>query len=203
MRWWIWQRGGAKKIYDLNQDGFADSFTGDLAFDADRGVLYVLDQANFRLVAIDVRKQRVLSSVRLGRLPFALALSPDKRKAYVTNIGMFEYKPVPGVDPTISARPACRFRLSDFRRPRRARARGARRPRGRWMCPGLGDPNVQEANSRGRDRLWRIRRRPRSRRSSAPGCRSAKGPTAAAAHPAWWLPRIAFSSRTGTTIPSR
>ena len=90
--------GGAKRIYDLNRDGFADSFTGDLAFDADRGVLYVLDQANFRLVAIDVRKQRVLSSVRLGRLPFALALSPDKRKAYVTNVGMFEYQPVPGVD---------------------------------------------------------------------------------------------------------
>jgi DNA-binding beta-propeller fold protein YncE len=87
--------GETKKIYDLNRDGFADSFTGDLAVDADRGVIYVLDQANFRLVSIDVRKQHVLSSVRLGRLPFALALSPDKRKAYVTNIGMFEYKPVP------------------------------------------------------------------------------------------------------------
>jgi DNA-binding beta-propeller fold protein YncE len=65
--------GAAKKIYELNRDGFADSFTGDLAFDADRGLVYVLDQANFRLVAIDTRKQRVVSSVRLGRLPFALA----------------------------------------------------------------------------------------------------------------------------------
>ena len=82
----------------MNRDGFEDSFTGDLAFDADRGVVYVLDQANFRMAAIDVRKQRVLSSVRLGRLPFALALSPDKRKAYVTNIGMFQYQPVPGVE---------------------------------------------------------------------------------------------------------
>ena len=52
--------GAAKKTYDLNRDGFADSFTGDLAFDAERGMVYVLDQANFRLVAIDVRKQRVL-----------------------------------------------------------------------------------------------------------------------------------------------
>ena len=58
----------------------------------------MVDQANFRLVAIDVRKQRVLSSVRLGRLPFALALSPDKRKAYITNVGMFEYQAVPGVN---------------------------------------------------------------------------------------------------------
>ena len=82
----------------MNSDGFADSFTGDLAYDADRGIVYVLDQANFRLVAIDVRKQRVLSSVRLGRLPFALALSPDKRKAYVTNVGHVRVPAVPGVD---------------------------------------------------------------------------------------------------------
>jgi uncharacterized membrane protein YgcG len=118
--------GGAKKIYDLNRDGFADSFTGDLAFDADRGVVYVLDQANFRLVAIDVRKQRVLSSVRLGRLPFALALSPDKRKAYVTNVGMFEYKPVPGVDRPQPARD--RPAVSGFRIPVAGIARG-RAPR--------------------------------------------------------------------------
>lgn len=64
-----------RKTYDLNRDGFEDSFTGDLALDAGRGLLYVLDQANFRLVTIDVKKQRVLASIRLGRLPFALALS--------------------------------------------------------------------------------------------------------------------------------
>jgi YVTN family beta-propeller protein len=139
--------GAARKIYDLNQDGFEDSFTGDLAFDADRGVIYVLDQANFRMVAIDVRKQRVLSSVRLGRLPFALALSPDKRTAYVTNIGMFEYEPVPGVDRATVREAGLPFPAFGFPSPE-SRG-GARREtaRGPVDVPGLGDPNVREANS--------------------------------------------------------
>ena len=139
--------GGTKKIYDLNRDGFADSFTGDLAFDADRGVVYVLDQANFRLVSIDVRKQRVLSSLRLGRLPFALALSPDKRKAYVTNVGMFEYHPVPGLDASNLRETGLPFPAFGFPSPESRE--GARRETGKGPVdvPGLGDPNVREANS--------------------------------------------------------
>src|ERR1022692_3993432 len=119
----------------------------DLAFDADRGVVYVLDQANFRLVAIDVRKQRVLSSVRLGRLPFALALSPDKRKAYVTNVGIFEYKPVPGLDAHNLRETGLPFPAFGF--PSTESREGARRETGKGPVdvPGLGDPNVREANS--------------------------------------------------------
>ena len=77
--------GNHRKVIDLNQEGADDSYTGDLALDSERGLLYVLDQANFRLVVIDLKKGRIASSTRLGRLPFALALSPDKRKAYITN----------------------------------------------------------------------------------------------------------------------
>jgi YVTN family beta-propeller protein len=141
------QSGGTRKLYDLNRDGFADSFTGDLAFDADRGIVYVLDQANFRMVAIDVRKQRVLSSARLGRLPFALALSPDKRKAYVTNIGMFEYKPVPGVDPHNLRETGLPFPAFGF--PSVESRDGTRRETGKGPVdvPALGDPNAREANS--------------------------------------------------------
>ena len=139
--------GDAKKIYDLNRDGFSDSFTGDLALDAARGVLYVLDQANFRLVAIDVHKQHVLSSVRLGRLPFALALSPDRRKAYVTNVGMFEYQAIPGVDPHDLRQTALPFPAFGF--PSAEAVAGARRETGKGAVdvPGLGDPNVRESNS--------------------------------------------------------
>ena len=139
--------GSARRIYDLNHGGFEDSFTGDLAFDADRGVIYVLDQANFRMVAIDVHKQHVLSSVRLGRLPFALALSPDKRTAYVTNIGMFEYKPIPGVDRHAIRETGLPFPAFGF--PSAESRDGARREtaKGPVQVPGLGDPNVREANS--------------------------------------------------------
>ncbi|MGD0360060.1 MAG: bifunctional YncE family protein/alkaline phosphatase family protein [Bryobacteraceae bacterium] len=139
--------GGAKKIYDLNRDGFADSFTGDLALDEDRGVLYVLDQANFRLAAIDVRKQRVLSSVRLGRLPFALALSPDKRKAYVTNVGMFEYQAVPGVDVHNLRGTGLPFPAFGFPSPESLAGVQVETGAGLVKVPGLGDPNVREANS--------------------------------------------------------
>ena len=90
--------GNQKKLFELNYAGFADSYSGDLALDEQRGVLYVLDQAHFRMVAIDVRKSRILSSTPVGRLPFAIALSPDRRKAYITNLGMFEYQPLPGAD---------------------------------------------------------------------------------------------------------
>src|SRR5882762_2271183 len=38
--------GARRKIFDLNQDGFSDSYTGDLALDSERGVLYAVDQAN-------------------------------------------------------------------------------------------------------------------------------------------------------------
>jgi YVTN family beta-propeller protein len=139
--------GAAKKIYDLNQEGFADSFTGDLAFDAGRGVVYVLDTANFRLAAIDVKKQRVLSSLRLGRLPFALALSPDKRRAYVTNIGMFDYKPVPGVDVHSLRETGLPFPAFGFPSPESRDGVRRETAKGPVEVPGLGDPNVQEANS--------------------------------------------------------
>jgi YVTN family beta-propeller protein len=139
--------GGRHRVYDLNRDGFQDSYSGDLALDAERGVLYVLDQANFRLVALDVRRNRVLSSTRLGRLPFALALSPDKRRAYITNIGMFEYQAVPGADPRQARETGLPFPAFGFPSPE-ARD-GARRETGRGPVdvPGLGDPNAPQSNS--------------------------------------------------------
>jgi YVTN family beta-propeller protein len=139
--------GDARHIYDLNRDGFADSFTGDLAFDADRGVVYVLDQANFRMAAIDVRKHRVLSSVRLGRLPFALALSPDKRKAYVTNVGMFEYQAIPGLDVHNLRDTGLPFPAFGFPSPESQNGVRSETAKGPVDVPPLGDPNVRESNS--------------------------------------------------------
>lgn len=139
--------GDLKRLYDLNQGGFRDSYTGDLALDRARGLLYVLDQANFRLAVIDTRKQRVLSSVRVGRLPFSLALSPDGRRAFVTNIGMFEYRVIPGADPQNPRETGLPFPAFGFPSPEATA--GARREtaRGPVDVPGLGDPNVPESNS--------------------------------------------------------
>ena len=131
--------GATRRAYDLNEDGWRDSYTGDLAIDNQRDLLYALDQANFRLAVIDTRRRRVAGSVRLGRLPFALALSPDKRKAWVTNIGMFEYRALPGADPKNAVATGLAFPAFGFP--------SAEAEQGATGVPGLGDPNVRESNS--------------------------------------------------------
>ena len=84
---------------DLDGGGFEDSFPGDLALSRDGRRLFVVDQFNYRLVTVDVESRKVVQSVRVGRNPFAIALSPDERFAWVSNVGMFEYPLVPGVTP--------------------------------------------------------------------------------------------------------
>jgi YVTN family beta-propeller protein len=82
---------------DLNTGGFEDSFPGDLALSRDGRRLFVVDQFNYRLVTVDLESRKVAQSVRVGRNPFAVALSPDEKLAWVSNVGMFEYPLVPGV----------------------------------------------------------------------------------------------------------
>lgn len=142
-------RGAKLRVYDLNQNGFRDSYTGDLALDGKRQLLYVVDQANFRVAVIDLRKHQLLASMRMGRLPFALALSPDGMRLYVTNLGMFEYRPLPGADPKRARETGLPFPAFGF--PSEEALRGARRETasGPVDVPGLGDPNVRESNSLG------------------------------------------------------
>ncbi len=139
--------GKSARWLSLNQGGYRDSYTGDMAFDGARGLLFAVDQANFRLAAIDVRQKRVLSSIRTGRLPFAVALSPDGKTAYVTNLGMFEYRAVPGADADHPKETGLQFPAFGF--PSAEAVRGARRETetGAVNVPGLGPPNSREANS--------------------------------------------------------
>lgn len=136
-----------RRVIDLNQNKFADSYSGDLALDAERGFLYAVDQANFRVVVIDTKSRQVLTSVGVGRLPFALTLSPDRRKLYVTNLGMFDYQSIPGADPKQARATGIPFPAFGF--PSAEAAAGIERPteKGLVKVPGLGDPNVPESNS--------------------------------------------------------
>lgn len=83
---------------DLNGGGYADSFTSDLLLN-DRELL-ALDRANFRLVRIDLATKRTTVSIPTGRQPFGLALSPDRKTAFVANVGLYAYPLVPGVTKT-------------------------------------------------------------------------------------------------------
>ena len=62
--------------FDLNTGGFHDSYSAELALDRQRGILYVVDQANFRVAVFDTRERKPLASIAVGRLPFAIALAP-------------------------------------------------------------------------------------------------------------------------------
>jgi YVTN family beta-propeller protein len=136
-----------RREIDLNQQGFQDSYTGDMAFDPERNLLYVVDQANFRIAVIDTKARNVIASAKTGRLPFALALSPDRRRVYVTNIGIFEYQAIPGLDTKLPVQTGLPFPAFGF--PSTESVNGVERStgRGRVKVPGLGDPNVREASS--------------------------------------------------------
>lgn len=135
------------ELYELNAGGFRDSLTGDLAYDARRKLLYVIDQANFRLVVFDFRERKAIASLPVGRLPFAIDLSPDRKRAYVTHVGMFEYRWIPGASVKEARVTGLPFPAFGFPSPE-AMA-GARREtlEGPVDVPGLGDPNVPESNS--------------------------------------------------------
>ena len=128
---------------DVHGATYKNSLTGAIRLTRDGRHLLALDLAHYRLVILDTQSKQILSSIPVGRMPFGLALSPDEKRAYVSNVGMFQYSLVPGYDPRTPGRRAWNFRLSVSPRPRRRRARWWRANR----FAGLGDPNVPESNS--------------------------------------------------------
>jgi YVTN family beta-propeller protein len=82
----------------INGEVFNDSFTSDLLLNDSKKELLVLDRANFRLVRIDLVTKKITASIPVGRQPFGLALSPDKKMAFVANVGVYSYPLVEGMD---------------------------------------------------------------------------------------------------------
>lgn len=81
----------------FNDSLYQDSFTSDLIYSAEKNELLVLDQANYRLVRIDLDTKNITASISVGRLPFGLAISPDGKTAVVANVGMYAYPLVEGM----------------------------------------------------------------------------------------------------------
>ncbi len=137
-----------------NGTKFADSFAMDLKLSSDGKYLYAADVTNFRVAVIDVAAQKVISSVKVGRYPYALAVSGSR--VYVANIGMFEYKAIPPPDHKVVAKLARDTDEKETIDPRgltfppygfpSKEARDGVRREGRDI-PGLGDPNVYESFS--------------------------------------------------------
>jgi len=131
---------------DISESGdiFEDSYIGDLVLSKDGKFVFAVDQTNFRVVIADTESLQIVRSVGVGRYPFGITLTPDGRRLYVANVGMYEYSVLEGVDP--EANPP---RLgSAF--PAAAQGSSAARDgvdvEG-YHAPGLGDPNAPESFS--------------------------------------------------------
>lgn len=81
----------------LNGANFQQSFAASLALSSHGHELYVIDQANWRVVTIDTATRQVIASTPTGRDPIEINLSPGGKYLYVTNSGLFNYKVVGGV----------------------------------------------------------------------------------------------------------
>ncbi|MCX6225306.1 MAG: phosphoesterase, partial [Bacteroidia bacterium] len=79
---------------------YNDSFTSDLVLNEPDNELLVLDRGNFRMVRINLITNKITASIKVGRLPFGLTLSPDKKTAFVANVGMYEYPLITGATPS-------------------------------------------------------------------------------------------------------
>ena len=79
---------------------YEDSFTSDLLLNEDNHELLVLDRGNFRMVRINLDTKKITASIKTGRQPFGLSISPDKKIAFVANVGMYDYPLLPDLTPT-------------------------------------------------------------------------------------------------------
>lgn len=80
----------------VNGIDFDDSFTSDLVYNDAKNELLILDRGNFRMVRMDLATKQLTASIKTGRQPFGLALSPDRSIAFVANVGMYDYPLLPG-----------------------------------------------------------------------------------------------------------
>lgn len=82
---------------NINGENFDDSFTSDIVYNEKQNELLVLDRGNFRLVRIDLTSKKIKASIKTGRQPFNLALSPNKDIVMVANVGMYDYPLIPDI----------------------------------------------------------------------------------------------------------
>jgi DNA-binding beta-propeller fold protein YncE len=140
------QSMGALSLDDA-PPGTRDSLTGDMKLSPDGRHLFVLDLAHFRMVVFDTVSRKIAASTPVGLMPFGIALARDGGHAYVSNVGMFSYSLIPGLDPKNQKDTGLDFPPFGF--PSR-QAEGGVAIGGRQI-PGLGDPNSPGSNS-----LWTV-----------------------------------------------
>lgn len=139
--------GEKKGIIDcsyISEDvDYSHGYIGDLKLSKDGKTLYAVDQIGFRMLIVDTEEKILKHSVPVGRYPFGICLSPDEKKVYVANVGMFEYA-------QIKEGPEKNAKVKSLNYP--AFAYGSKEmlegiENDTLFVPGLGDPNTLESFS--------------------------------------------------------
>lgn len=135
--------GEGRGFIDCSSQEFPDGYIGDLTLTRDGRRLYVVDQIQFRMIVVDTERKTVVGRVGVGRYPFGITLSPDEKKAYVANVGMFAYRKIEGLDAKDLSKSGLDFPPFGYlsEEAREGIESGA------VKVPGLGDPNVPESFS--------------------------------------------------------
>ncbi len=120
-----------------------NGYIGDMKLSRDGRYLYAVDQMLFRLIVIDTRLKKIIASAKTGRYPYGVIVSPDQKKVYVANVGMFEYSKIGKIEAEKDYKkaldfPAFGFGTDEMKNGIRINSQD---------IPGLGDPNVPESFS--------------------------------------------------------
>jgi YVTN family beta-propeller protein len=141
-----WKKAGRIELNGvLGARTYKESFAAALVLSANGRELYVIDEANWRVVVINTETKTRIASLPTGVNPIALCFSPDGKRLYIANSGLFEYKTVPGADKDDHLNTGLHF--PPFGYPSNE-ARNGTVAEGRTI-PGLGDENDPRGSS-----LW-------------------------------------------------
>ena len=77
--------------FKSDQFDYTHGFIGDMVLSKDGRFLYAVDQIGFRMICVDTKLNKLISSCPVGRYPFGITLSKDENTVYVANVGMYEY----------------------------------------------------------------------------------------------------------------
>ncbi|MBK7713130.1 MAG: bifunctional YncE family protein/alkaline phosphatase family protein [Bacteroidales bacterium] len=132
-----------------SEDGknYPDGYIGDMVISRDGHYIFAVDQVNFRLLIADTRLMKVIKSVPVGRYPFGVALTPDGKKVFVANVGMFQYSKIGDLEEKSDFRNALAFPPFAFNSEEMRTGIFT----DSLSIPGLGDPNSDLAFS-----VWAI-----------------------------------------------
>jgi DNA-binding beta-propeller fold protein YncE len=144
-RIYLFDLGNGAKKDSINCSVYEDSimfphgYIGDMTISSDGNFLFAVDQINFRLIIADTRVLKVVKSVPVGRYPFGVTLTPDGKKVYVANVGMFQYSKIGNIEAKSDINGALDFPAFAF---------GSEEMKNgivkdSLVIPGLGDPNSE------------------------------------------------------------